>query len=66
MEGKDCVDMFLPEKTAGKGHTIILHELLMAIIGIEPADVRLVLPASIKTHVQLIETTVSTNTGRVY
>jgi hypothetical protein len=51
MDGKDKVGMLLPEKIAEKDHTIILHELLMAIIGIEPADVRLVLPASIKTSI---------------
>jgi len=32
--GKDKVGMLLPEKIADKDHTIILHELLMAIIGV--------------------------------
>jgi hypothetical protein len=42
-------NMFLQETTAAGDHTIILHELLMTIIRIEPPDVRLVLPASINS-----------------
>ena len=63
--GKDNVGMLLPEKIAEKGRTIILHELVMAIIGIGPADVRLVLPATIKPPFRLTRPQFSTNTARV-
>ena len=55
--------MLLPETNAETDHTIVLHELLMPIVSIEPPDMRLVLPASINPLFRVVRPQFSLRTA---
>ena len=55
--------MLLPETNAATDHTIVLHELLMAMVRIEPPDMRLVLPASINPLFRVVRRPFSLRTA---
>ena len=55
--------MLLPETNAETDHTIVLHELLMPIVSIEPPDMRLVLPASINPLFRVVRRQFSLRTA---
>ena len=55
--------MLFQETKAATDHTIVLHELLMAIVRIEPPDMRLVLPASINPLFRVVRPQFSLRTA---
>ena len=55
--------MLFQETKATTDHTIVLHELLMAIVRIEPPDMRLVLPASINPLFRVVRRQFSLRTA---
>lgn len=54
--------MLLQEIAAAADHTVILHELLMAIVRVEPPDVRQVLPASMNPTSRVVKQQLSLRT----